>query len=85
MQGPGLTCPSQRWRGLLSPLATPGPLGQVTLQPIGCSLGAGDPNLGVSTMGVTLGRALKSPMVKRVPPSISGLPGLGSGHLCGKL
>lgn len=67
MQGAGLTHLCQRWWGPLSPLAIPGPLGQVTSQPIGCSPGVGDPNLGVSTVGVIVGRALKPLMENGCP------------------
>lgn len=51
MQSPGLTHPSQRCLGPLSPPAIPVPLGRVTLTPPGCSPGLGDPNLGLSAMG----------------------------------
>lgn len=51
VQSPGQTHPSQRCLGHLSPPAVPVPLGQVTLNPLGCSPGVGDPSRGLSTVG----------------------------------
>lgn len=79
LQSPGLTHPSQRYLGPLSPSAVPVPLGQVTLNPLGCFLGVGDP--GCQQRG-HLGRDLKASHGKMgVSPSMSGSPESGRCHL----
>lgn len=51
VQSPGLTHPSRRCLGPLSPPAVPVSSGQVTLNPPGWLPGVGDPIHGLSTVG----------------------------------
>lgn len=77
MQSPGLTHPSQRCLGPLSPPAVPVPLGQGTLNNPGCSPGVGDPAVGCQQRGQP-GKDLKaSHGTMGVAPSISGSSKLG--------